>query len=283
MIRLLAAALALAACATTSAPEPHPAAPTSTTADKIHKIAVRQAYPAFEPDEVTLNALNDQGTTEISEILTALGLNDRIEYVTYASMEQRAKEQPDTQNTELSLDGTIATITPGPFNAQSPATIKAKVAKALDQGAEHLIIDLRDHQGGLLDSAISIANFFVSGGPLGSYRSRERADPRIYIAELGDILDGKPIAVLINEKTATGAEFVALALRSRRDALLVGKTSFGEAGIKTVRPLGLEGDILLIRTGELLGPGGESWQGSGLTPDIESDDAATAARAALLR
>jgi len=101
-----------------------------------------------------------------------------------------------------------------------------------------LVLDLRNNPGGLLTSAISIADVFIKEGLIVSTKARQQADSINYTATPSDLLDGKPIVVLVNGGSASAAEIVAGALQDHKRALILGTDSFGKGSVQTVLDLG---------------------------------------------
>jgi carboxyl-terminal processing protease len=132
------------------------------------------------------------------------------------------------------------------------------------------IIDLRNNPGGLLDQSVSVADDFLNGGEVVSTRGRHPSDTQRYNAHGGDIADGKPITVLINEGTASASEIVAGALQDHHRATVVGMTSFGKGSVQTIIPLsGNHGGALRLTTAKYYTPSGRSIQATGIVPDIQ--------------
>lgn len=131
-----------------------------------------------------------------------------------------------------------------------------------------LIIDLRNNPGGLLNSAISIADAFVREGVLVSTRGRTQDKHHEYMASANDMLSGKPIVVLINEGSASASEIVAGALQDHNRALIMGKQSFGKGSVQTVMELD-DTQAIKLTTARYFTPSGRSIQAEGIVPDIE--------------
>jgi carboxyl-terminal processing protease len=133
-----------------------------------------------------------------------------------------------------------------------------------------LILDLRNNPGGLLDQAVGVADVFLDGGEVVSQRGRDPRNIQRYNARAGDMLNGLPMVVLINQGSASAAEIVAGALQDRHRAELVGLTSFGKGSVQTVIPLrgGADG-ALKLTTAKYFTPSGRSIQKTGITPDLE--------------
>jgi carboxyl-terminal processing protease len=131
------------------------------------------------------------------------------------------------------------------FNEKTTAEAEAGVKNLLAQNPnlKGLVLDLRNNPGGLLEQAVSISDLFLDGGEVVSQRGRDATDIERYQAKAGDILNGKPMVVLINSGSASAAEIVAGALTDRRRAETVGLTSFGKGSVQTVIPLGVDGAV----------------------------------------
>lgn len=138
-------------------------------------------------------------------------------------------------------------------------------------GADKLkgfVLDLRLNPGGLLDQAINVSDAFLEKGLIVSTRGRDDRDSRRFSARAGDLIDGKPVIVLINGGSASASEIVAGALQDHRRATVVGTQSFGKGSVQTIIPLG-EGGALRLTTALYYTPAGVSIQGKGITPDIQ--------------
>ena len=141
--------------------------------------------------------------------------------------------------------------------------IKAKLGAAV----AGYVIDLRSNPGGLLDEAIKVSDVFLENGEVVSERRRAKNDVDHYYAKSGDVTDGKPVVVLVDEGTASAAEIVAGALQDHRRAIVLGQRSFGKGSVQTVYPLSAE-SALRITTARYFTPSGRSVQENGIDPDI---------------
>lgn len=130
------------------------------------------------------------------------------------------------------------------------------------------VLDLRLNPGGLLDQAINVSDAFLEKGLIVSTRGRDERDSRRFSARAGDLIEGKPVIVLINGGSASASEIVAGALQDHRRATVVGTQSFGKGSVQTIIPLG-EGGALRLTTALYYTPAGVSIQGKGITPDIQ--------------
>lgn len=140
-----------------------------------------------------------------------------------------------------------------------------------------VIIDLRNDPGGLLDSAVDVANAFLESKNLHGNRlivyTRGRTPSSDIKAEAtgSDILHGIPMIVLINGGSASASEIVAGALQDHKRALIVGERSFGKGSVQTVIPIDYHTAIKLT-TALYYTPNGRSIQAEGIEPDIAVAD-----------
>ncbi len=130
-----------------------------------------------------------------------------------------------------------------------------------------IVLDLRNNPGGLLDQAVSVSDLFLEQGEIVSTRSKKPEDTIKFNAKAGDITNGLPIVVLINDGSASAAEIVAGALQDHKRAIIIGKKSFGKGSVQTVAALGKYG-AMKITTARYYTPSGRSIQAKGIEPDI---------------
>ena len=130
-----------------------------------------------------------------------------------------------------------------------------------------VVIDLRNNPGGLLSQAIRVSDAFLEKGEIVSTRGRDPEEGDRYNATPGDLLNGKPIVVLINGGSASASEIVAAALKDHRRGIVVGTNSFGKGSVQTVMPL-REQSAMRLTTARYYSPSGRSIQNLGVTPDI---------------
>ncbi|WP_164729932.1 S41 family peptidase [Rhodomicrobium lacus] len=132
------------------------------------------------------------------------------------------------------------------------------------------VIDLRNNSGGLLDQAVKVAGAFIESGTVVLEQGRSSTERKE--ASGGDLAEGRPIVVLINKNTASGAEIVASNLQDEHRATLVGRRTFGAGTVQTLFRLDDERAIRLT-THRLLRANGQSLDGKGVEPDVVVDAA----------
>jgi carboxyl-terminal processing protease len=170
------------------------------------------------------------------------------------------------------LEGNTVVLRLTTFNDQTYDDMKAGMDKALkDIGGldkiNGVVLDLRNNPGGLLTQAIKVSDAFLNAGEIVSTRGRNPGDGERFNATPGDLINGKPIVVLINGGTASASEIVTGALQDHHRAIVIGTKSFGKGSVQTIIPIKGEGAMRLT-TARYYTPSGRSIQALGISPDI---------------
>ncbi|SIS78045.1 carboxyl-terminal processing protease [Thalassospira xiamenensis M-5 = DSM 17429] len=156
------------------------------------------------------------------------------------------------------------------FNEQTFSGLQRAITELRDQigpKIKGLVIDMRNNPGGLLDQAISVSDAFLDKGEIVSTRPRDTENTERYNARPGDLADGLPMIVLINDGSASASEIVAGALQDHRRAVIMGTRSFGKGSVQTILPM--PGNVALrLTTARYYTPSGKSIQEVGIVPDI---------------
>jgi carboxyl-terminal processing protease len=173
----------------------------------------------------------------------------------------------DIRESRILEDG-IAYIRLSEFRENTPVDINAALDKLKREGANALILDLRNNPGGLLDVAVKVSEKFLEKGKLVvSTKGRRSAQNLEFIARGNNPVTDLPMAVLINEGSASGSEIVAGALQDYKRAIILGTKSFGKGSVQTVVPLS-DGSALRLTTSKYYTPLGKEIHGKGVAPDI---------------
>jgi carboxyl-terminal processing protease len=139
--------------------------------------------------------------------------------------------------------------------------------KASRHALRGLVLDLRGNPGGVLESAVSVADTFLDEGLIVRAEGRTPESRFEMAATRGDALQGQPLVVLVDGGSASGSEIVAGALRDHGRATLMGERTFGKGSVQTVIPL-RDGQALKLTTSRYFTPSGVSIHERGLDPDI---------------
>jgi carboxyl-terminal processing protease len=142
-----------------------------------------------------------------------------------------------------------------------------KIQKEIGDNFLGLILDLRNNPGGLLNQSISVSDAFLNQGEIVSTKGRKKDDASRVFAKKGDIINGKPLVVLINSGSASASEIVAGALKDHSRAIIIGTRSFGKGSVQSIIPLAGNGAMRLT-TARYYTPSGISIQAKGIQPDI---------------
>ena len=134
-----------------------------------------------------------------------------------------------------------------------------------------LILDLRQNPGGFLNEGVALANLFLKSGNIVTTKGRNGVLIKSYDASSHDYAYDLPLAVLIDDGSASASEIVAGALQDHRRAVIVGETSFGKASIQNMYKVP-DGSTVKLTIGRYYTPSGRCIQAQGIVPDIEVDD-----------
>ena len=144
----------------------------------------------------------------------------------------------------------------------------AKLEKENGKPLEGLVLDLRNNPGGVLNAAVQVSDAFLNEGLIVYTEGRIKNSKMRFEAEKGDVMNGKPIVVLINEGSASASEIVAGALQDQKRAIIAGRTSFGKGSVQTLLQLN-NGAAIKVTTARYYTPSGRSIQAEGIKPDLE--------------
>ena len=232
-----------------------------------------------------ITAINGTGVrtmTDTAAINSALigeeGTTVSISYLTPDRQEQtmdlvHANYTTTTVFAQL-LENNVAYIDIDAFSANTGLEFRSAVDSMLNQGAVAFVFDLRDNTGETLNSALIAADYCVPAGLVAQSQAKDGTVTDLRVSDDHEVT--LPMACLVNESTAGGAELFANALRKMSGANLVGTTTAGMGVLLSDPQSFSDGSAAVITVGLLLDNEGETWNGAGLTPDV--DAALTAAQ-----
>ena len=157
------------------------------------------------------------------------------------------------------------------FSSEASKQLAHGIEKAKSEGAEALVLDLRENPGGLLDEAVSSASLFLPEGEVVvSTKSRTKGDTERRSGD-GKIVD-VPFDVLIDRGTASAAEIMTAALQDDAHATVVGTRSYGKGVFQEEHDLA-NGGALKLTVGEYFTPSGENLaRTGGIHPEVKVVD-----------
>ena len=154
------------------------------------------------------------------------------------------------------------------FQADTGADFQRHLEKLQSKGKlQGLVLDLRSNPGGLLTSAVQVADDLLDKGNIVTTRGRIAISDAKFDATPGDRLQGAPLIVLVDAGSASASEVLAGALRDNNRARVIGSRTFGKGSVQTVLPLD-NGDSVKLTTARYYTPSGKSIQASGIVPDV---------------
>ena len=169
--------------------------------------------------------------------------------------------------------GKVGVLRINSFADGESAEAKARLQDLIKQGAQKIVIDLRDTAGGSLAEAVAVANLFVKDGVLAQTVGREGKALKTFTADPKATLFSGPVVALIDTGSAGAAEVVASALMERGRGQVVGEKSFGAGTEQQLFSL-RGGDGLLLTTVKWANAAGKTFLGedrahSGVAPNVE--------------
>jgi carboxyl-terminal processing protease len=159
------------------------------------------------------------------------------------------------------------------FGSTTATELSAALTKLQGEGAKAYILDLRDNGGGYLNAAIDVSSKFIPSGPIVSVEARGGSNTQ-YDAE-DDAINPKPLAVLVNQYTASASEITSGAIQDNGVGELIGEKTYGKGVVQTIHPLP-DGSAVKITSARYLTPRGRDINLVGIQPDITTIEPKTA-------
>jgi len=157
------------------------------------------------------------------------------------------------------------------FQVRTGAQVVEGVEKLVKENGsplKGLVLDLRNNPGGVLNAAVEVSDALLEKGLIVYTEGRVKDSDMRFSATKGDILNGVPVIVLINEGSASASEIVAGALQDNGRAVIAGRTSFGKGSVQSIIPL-QNGAAIKLTTARYFTPNGNSIQAKGIVPDVK--------------
>ena len=170
--------------------------------------------------------------------LTLSRKNDKGEYVKLPDLTlKRATIVPEVVYSRM-LEGKVGYIYLVDFSGHSTEALKKALESLSKQGMKSLVLDLRFNPGGLLTGAVDTAKLFLPAGEMIVYtQGRKPEYYQEYKTSGNPDYPDIPMAILINQGSASASEIVSGALQDNHRAFIVGQRSFGKASVQQVMPL----------------------------------------------
>jgi carboxyl-terminal processing protease len=155
------------------------------------------------------------------------------------------------------------------FQDKTASELKKALKKLeKDRDLKGLVLDLRNNPGGLLEQAVEVTDLFLDEGLVVYTDGRIEEQKMRFEARKDKARHNYPLAVLVNEGSASASEIVAGALQDHKKAIILGVQTFGKGSVQTIIPLE-DGSAVRLTTALYYTPNGRSIQAKGIEPDIE--------------
>lgn len=213
----------------------------------------------MELSELVTHIRGDKGTTVHMQIARE-GEADYLELDI-----ERDKVEVPTVTSEM-LDNHIGYIAITEFAEPTEEQFMQAVNSLKDQGMESVIIDLRDNPGGYLTAVTEILDDILPEG-LTVYTEDKYGNRQNYTSDEEHKMD-YPMAVLVNENSASASEIFAGAIKDYQYGTLIGTKTFGKGIVQSVRQLS-DGSAIKLTTAKYYTPKGNYIHEVGIEPDVE--------------
>ncbi|GAA5218315.1 S41 family peptidase [Corallincola platygyrae] len=225
-------------------------------------VSVDGFHIADEDPEKLLMGMRGQAGTSMRLVVERDGFPEPLAF----TLERRRIEMSSVS--QRMLNETTGYLKIKSFTQDTPDEVAgALISLKQNAGLEGVILDLRDNPGGLLDSALAVADLFLDEGVIVKTQGRYYEANVVYYANNGDRVSGTSLVVLINGRSASAAEIVAGALQGNGRALVLGEQSFGKGSIQSLFPVEPGNGVLKLTTAHYFTPSGLAIDGKGITPD----------------
>ncbi|NJL46367.1 MAG: hypothetical protein HC929_01170 [Leptolyngbyaceae cyanobacterium SM2_5_2] len=191
-----------------------------------------------------------------------------------AEVEVTVAAAPVVQYRVEMIDGTsVGYIQVSYLESDTPSETASAIATLDAQNVAIYVLDLRSNPGGLLNSAVEVADLWLEDGLIATLNSRSTV--REAQADRASLMTDKPLALLVNGETGNGSELVAATLQDQQRAVVVGAPTYGSNLIRSIRPLPAHGSGMMLTTARWYPPSGQDVSDVGVQPDIVVEEGAT--------
>ncbi len=154
------------------------------------------------------------------------------------------------------------------FNQTVDSEFRKASEEILKSKADSVVLDLRNNPGGLLDSAINLAGWFLDKGKVVVAEEFGDKTRNEFRSDGNGALKSYPVVILINGGSASASEILAGALHDNRKVKLVGVKTFGKGSVQQLEKYN-DGSSLKVTVAKWLTPAGISISETGIEPDVK--------------
>ncbi len=199
----------------------------------------------------------------MAEFTVARGVNFS-EYVDFSILRGYVTEQTVLSHV-YALDSTVGVIKITGFDLKTPQQFADAFNSLLEEGCDKFVVDVRYNPGGELTSICSVLDPLLPEGPIIRTIDKEGNEETVYESDASAL--NYPIAVLVNESTASAAELFASALQDYGKGIVVGTVTYGKGSMQTVQQLP-DGSALSVTYRYYCPPFSDNYDGIGVHPDV---------------
>lgn len=152
------------------------------------------------------------------------------------------------------------------FSDRTVGELQEGLDELYANGAQGLVLDLRDNGGGLFQASIDVADQFMDSGTV-LYERRQGQEEKAYVANKGGHALEIPLVVLVNQGTASASEIVAGAIQDHGRGALIGESTFGKGSVQLIFDLS-DGSSVHITAARWYTPDHHQLDGTGLIPNV---------------
>lgn len=214
--------------------------------------------------ETTINKIRGAAGTDVTILIKRAGSDENIKFTI-----TREKIVVPSVTYEIKQSGgkKFEVVTLRQFGDDTDALFDKATLDIEQNKPDGIILDLRNNPGGYLDSAVNVASYFIDGGTIVSEVEKNNQKKDVKTVRRAT-LKSYPLALLVNEGSASASEIVAGAIKDRGRGKIIGTTTFGKGSVQILENLS-DNSAVKITIAKWLTPNGSQINKVGIKPDIE--------------
>ncbi len=234
------------------------------------------AQAGLRADDIVLE-INGESTVDMSMVEAVLKIRGPRGTTVTLLIQHRDEAEPvvieivratiELPSVITEMMGDIAHLRITHFSRRTAEEIQATLVEIENAKAKGIILDLRGNPGGILETVMKVASYFLKDGVVVKVVSKNGEEQSLEVEPRG-LVNELPVVVLVNGYSASGSEVLAGALQDHGRATVAGSQTFGKGSVNVSREL-QDGSGIYITTARWLTPNGRLIEGKGIKPDIE--------------
>lgn len=229
------------------------------TGDKIVKVN-GQEFTADQMDDA-VDVMKGTPGTEVLLTILRKGEDNNREFIDVPIIREEIRLK--TVKSQM-LENKIGYIRITSFDKKTDEDFKKHLGDLKKQGMQGLIIDLRNNPGGLLSTCVEITDELMGKGTI-VYTETKQKERNVWESDSNKL--DMPLAILINDGSASASEILSGAMKDTKTGILIGTKTFGKGIVQTIKGL-QDGSGYKLTTSEYFTPNGINIHGIGIKPDI---------------